>query len=64
MYSREAALRLEERRQAIGDVASLDEGRIAALAREYDLDYLVTERELDLRLVHQEGALRVYALDR
>ena len=29
----------------------------------YDLDYLVTERELDLRLVHQEGVLRLYRLE-
>ena len=63
MYSREAAIRLEERLQAAGDVAVIDEGRIAVLANRYDLDYLVTERELDLRLVHQEGVLRLYRLE-
>jgi hypothetical protein len=63
MYSRKAALRVEERLQAAGDVSVLDEGRIAALARQYDLDYLVTERELDFRTVHEEGALHVYRLD-
>jgi hypothetical protein len=63
MYSREAAVRLEERLQAAGDVAALDEGRIAALAKQYDLDYLVTERELNLPMVRQEGALRLYRLE-
>jgi hypothetical protein len=63
MYSREAAVRLEERLQAAGDVAVLDEGRIAALAKQYDLDYLVTERELNLPMVRQEGALRLYRLE-
>ena len=62
MYSREAAMRLEERRKAVGELAAIDEGHIATLARQYDLDYLVTERVLNFRLVHQEGALRVYAL--
>jgi hypothetical protein len=62
MYSREAAMRLEERRKAVGELAAIDEGHIATLARQYDLDYLVTERQLNFRLVHQEGALRVYAL--
>ena len=63
MYSREAAIRLEERLQAAGDVAVIDEGRIAVLANRYDLDYMVTERELDLRLVHREGVLRLYRLE-
>jgi hypothetical protein len=62
IYSREAAVRLEERLEAVGDVAVLDEGRIMTLAKRYDLDYMVTERELNFRLVHQEGALRLYAL--
>jgi hypothetical protein len=63
MYSREAAVRLEERVHAAGDVAGLDEGRITALANLYDLDYLVTERQLNFRMVHQEGALRLYRLN-
>ena len=63
MYSREAAIRLEERLKAAGDVAVIDEGRIEVLANRYDLDYMVTERELDLRLVHQEGVLRLYRLE-
>jgi Domain of unknown function (DUF6798) len=63
MYSREAAVRLEERLRAAGDVAVLDEGRIAALADKYDLNYLVTERELNLPMVRREGALRLYRLD-
>jgi len=62
IYSREAAVRLEERLEAVGDVAVLDERRIMTLANRYDLDYMVTERELNFRLVHQEGALRLYAL--
>jgi hypothetical protein len=62
IYSREAAVRLEERLEAVGDFAVIDEGRIMTLANRYDLDYMVTERELNFRLVHQEGALRLYAL--
>lgn len=62
LYSRDAAIRLEERLQAARDLAVLDESRITLLARKFDLDYLVTERELDFRLVHREGALRLYRL--
>jgi hypothetical protein len=62
-YSREAAVRLEERVHAAGDVASLDEGHIMTLAHLYGLDYLVTERQLNFRMVHREGALRLYQLN-
>jgi len=62
MYSREAAMRLEERLHSVGDIGVLDEARFAALSTQYDLDYLVTERELDFPMVHREGALRLYRL--
>jgi hypothetical protein len=63
MYSREAALRVEDRIRAARDVTTLDEGHIVALAQRYGLDYLVTERELAFRVVHREGALRLYRLN-
>jgi hypothetical protein len=63
LYSRETALRVEERVHAAGDLAAFDEGRIASLARRYHLDYLVTERALHLPMLHREGALRLYSLD-
>jgi hypothetical protein len=63
LYSRDAAVRLEERLEAAGDLAVVDEERITLLARKFNLDYLVTERELDFRLVHREAALRLYRLE-
>ena len=63
MYSRTGALRLQERLQAAGDTNVLDEGRLMALADRYDLDYFVTERQLNLPLVHRQGQLHLYRLD-
>ncbi len=61
MYSREGALRLQERLRAAGELDVVDERRFAALADRYDLDYLVTERRLNLPMVHREGRLRLYS---
>ena len=33
-----------------------------ALARRYDLDYLLTERQVDLPLVHRAGSIFIYRL--
>lgn len=62
IYSRESALRVTERRQAIGDFNAITEDRAEALADAYALDYLLTEKPLDLPLVHEEGRLRLYRL--
>jgi hypothetical protein len=63
IYSRQAAMWVEERLHAVGELDVIDEGRITALAHRYDLDYLVTERQLDFPMVRREGALRLYRLD-
>jgi hypothetical protein len=62
IYSRHSAARVMERRQALGDFAALDASVARALARRYQLDYLVIDRELDLPAVHQEGPFRIYAV--
>jgi len=62
IYSRESALRVTERRRAIGDFNTLTEARAEALAVTYALDYLLTQQSLQLPLVHTEGGLRLYRL--
>lgn len=61
-YSRDSALRVTERLSAIGDFGTLDEDRARALAKRYQLDYLIAEQPLRLPLVHTEGPFHVYAL--
>lgn len=62
MYDRAVAMRTRERLDALGDFDALTPERARALAARYDLDYLVTERQLDLPLVFQSGVLRVYRI--
>jgi len=62
IYSRDSALRVTDRRSAIGDFHTLTEARAAALAATYALDYLLTEQPLQLPLVHVEGRLKLYRL--
>ena len=62
IYSREGAERVTERRQAIGDFNMLTEERARTLARSYGIDYLLTERPMQLPLVHAEGTLQLYEL--
>jgi len=62
LYSRNVAMRVAERTQALGDFATLSEARARALATRYDLDYLVTVRSLDLPLKYQAGPFHVYEL--
>lgn len=61
-YSRQAAGRVIERQEALGDFSALDAPAARMLASRFRLDYLVAERDFDLPLVHQEGRFRVYAL--
>jgi hypothetical protein len=63
MYDRAVALRTRDRVAALGDFATLSAGRARALAREFDLDYLVSEHRLELPLAFESGALRIYRLD-
>lgn len=62
IYSRDSALRVTERRDAIGNFHALTEARAEALADTYALDYLLTEQALQLPLVHGEGRLKLYRL--
>ena len=62
MYDRAVAVRTRDRVRAVGDFDALTSERALALAREYDLDYLVTEQGLQLPEVFRSGALRIYRL--
>jgi hypothetical protein len=46
----------------MGDFASLDANRARQLAQEYALDYLVTERTIDLPVAFASGKIRIYRL--
>jgi hypothetical protein len=62
MYDRAVALRTRDRVRTLGDFDALSAARAQSLAREYDLDYLVTEQPLDLPEAFRSGALRIYRL--
>ena len=62
IYSRDVAHEVIQRIGDLGDFSTLDATRARALARRYDLDYLITDRLVDLPEVHATGPFRVYAL--
>jgi hypothetical protein len=62
MYDRAIAIRTRDRLAALGDFAMLDAGRARGLAGRYELDYLITERPVDLPLAFESGRIRVYRL--
>ncbi len=62
MYSRDVAMRVLTRTRAIDDFTALTPSRARALAREYDIDYLVTEARLDLPVAYGNGKFRIYRL--
>jgi hypothetical protein len=62
MYDRGVAMRTRDRIAAAGDFATMNAERARALAVQYDLDFLVTDRPLELPLAFQSGELRVYRL--
>jgi hypothetical protein len=62
MYDRAVALRTRERVEALGEFTTLTPERARLLARQHDLDYLVTEQSLDLPLAFSSGPIRVYSL--
>lgn len=63
MYSRRVALRVAERIGAIGDFGSITPDAVRALAARFDLDYLVTDRALDLPAVYRNARFIVYRLE-
>lgn len=62
IYSPEIARRVAERVEAIGHFNELTADRVAVLAGQYEIDYLITEQQLDLPVANQAGPLMVYAL--
>lgn len=62
MYDRAVALRTRDRVEELGDFPTLSPDHARALARKYDLDYLVTEQTLDLPEVFSAGKLKIYRL--
>jgi hypothetical protein len=62
IYSRDVAERVVDRTAAIGDFGAMTAEQARALARRYDLDYLVTEADLPLPILYRNDRFRVYAL--
>jgi hypothetical protein len=62
MYDRGVAMRVAERREALGDFAALSPERARALAARYDLDYLVSEQALALPEAYRNARFRIYRL--
>jgi hypothetical protein len=62
MYSRRVAMRVLERVRAAGNVDAWTPERIRALATQYDLDYVVSERPFDLPVAYRNARFTVYRL--
>jgi hypothetical protein len=62
MYDRDVAMRTRDRLAAAGDFGSLTPDRARGLGVTYGLDYLITDRSLDLPLAFESGQLRIYRL--
>jgi hypothetical protein len=62
MYSRDVARRVVARSRALEGLNEFSTGRLRALAAEYELDFLVTERAIDLPLAYRNERFSVYRL--
>ena len=62
IYSETMAARIGRRITELGDFAALDPAHARWLAERHDLDYLVTEHDMALPLVHRNGGFAVYDL--
>lgn len=62
MYSRTVAHQVRQRIDAVAGFATMDAAAITALATREGLTVLVSERALDLPILHEAGAVRVYRL--
>lgn len=62
MYDRPLALRVVERGALTADFASKTAAELQALARAFDLDYLVTDQAFDLPLRFENARFRIYHL--
>lgn len=62
IYSRDVARRVAERSAAAADFDQISAEVARDLARRYDLDYLVTEADLQLPVVFRNNRFKVYSL--
>ena len=62
IYSGRVARRVFQRIQDLGDFQRLTPAHARALAVKYDLDYLISERPIDLPVVYRNGRFSVYTL--
>ncbi|MFL6279920.1 MAG: hypothetical protein ACJ731_07400, partial [Vicinamibacterales bacterium] len=62
MYERDVAMRTRDRLEQLSDFDTMTPERAKALATQYQLDFLVTARALDLPVAFSSGPLRVYRL--
>nr|MBA3950107.1 hypothetical protein [Acidobacteriota bacterium] len=62
MYDRDVAMRVVERRTLTSDFPSRSLAAVRQLARDHDLDYLVSDQQYDLPLVYENATFRIYAL--
>jgi hypothetical protein len=62
MYSRDVAVRVVERTNALGDFAHLTAEQARSLARRYDVDYLVTTADLLLPIAYENRQFKIYGL--
>jgi len=62
LYSRATAIRVLTRIGEIGDFQQMSAVRARALAEQYDLDYLVAEQPIDLRVAYRNARFTIYSL--
>lgn len=62
LYSRDVAMRVLGRIQDAARFDSITPERALALARQYDLDYLVIDHDMPLPLEYRNAQFRIYAL--
>jgi hypothetical protein len=62
IYSRDVAARVVERASVLGDFSQHTPDRAQALARQYEIDLLVTTADLNLPLAYQNAQFRIYSL--
>lgn len=62
IYSRDVAVRVVDRTQAVGDFTTLTSEHARELAGRYELDFLVTEADLPLPLAYRNDQFRIYSL--
>jgi hypothetical protein len=62
MYDREVAMQVADRMRSLQDAPWDTADGARELARRYNLDYLVIDRQLALPLAHQSGTLFIYRL--